>query len=115
MSPDLKFTGGNILTVDESFRIEQAAAIAAVRFVAIGGDTEVIYNALGTTSVVETHGVAPEVTRLYRDLDDAERRLEQLVRLGAGRALAIRCCRDLQIRQHDRLERRHYDYGRRPN
>jgi len=41
-----------------------------------------IYNALGTTSVVETHGVAPEVTRLYRDLDDAEQRLGQLVRLG---------------------------------
>jgi len=30
-----------------------------------------IYNVLGTTSVVETHGVAQEVTRLYRDLDDA--------------------------------------------
>ena len=34
-------------------------------------DSMAIYNALGTTSVVETHGVAPEITRLYRDLDDA--------------------------------------------
>ena len=30
-----------------------------------------VYNAFGTTSVVETHGVAPEVTRLYRDLEEA--------------------------------------------
>jgi len=30
-----------------------------------------VYNAFGTTSVVETHGVAAEVTRLYRDLDEA--------------------------------------------
>ena len=56
MSPDLIFTGGKILTVDESFRIEQAAAIAAGRFVAIGGDTENTRLAGHQTRVVDIAG-----------------------------------------------------------
>ena len=55
-APRSDFTGGKFLTVDESFLMEQSVAIAAGRFVAIGGDNENTRLAGSQTRIVDFAG-----------------------------------------------------------